>query len=116
MGKRVGKPYDPDIRFSDQGSRLYQTWRKVRGSSHCKEWEDFQTFYDWALESGYEVGDWLRLIDNTGGYTPDNCVWFTPSDGVHPPKDFADKWNKTVNRIRKHYGMPPLEGTNYNGL
>jgi hypothetical protein len=68
------------------------------------------------VQSGYNVGDWLRLIDGSLGYTPDNCVWHTPAGGARESKEWADAWNKSVNRIRKHYGMQPLEGTNYDDL
>jgi hypothetical protein len=48
-------------------------------------------------------------------YCPENVFWHTPglTEDVMPTPDWADEWNKTVNRIRKHYGMPPLEGTEY---
>ena len=116
MGKRVGKPYDPEIRLTEIGSRLYQTWRKVRRNPHCEEWNDFQTFYTWAIYDGYSLGDWLQLIDENAPYCPDNCVWFTPNRAATPTRSTMEweyEWNVAVNRIRKHYGMPPLEGTNY---
>ena len=30
-------------------------------------------------------------------------------DDPPPPASWAEEWNKTVNRIRKFYGMPPVE-------
>ena len=116
MGKRVGKPYDPDLRYSEEGARLYQAWRRVRSRPHCDEWEDFQTFYEWAVENGYEFGDWLQLVEGETEYAPDNCVWYTPQGGMRQSKHWMDKWNKSVNRIRKHYGMPALRGTSYDDL
>lgn len=116
MGKRVGKAYDPSIRLTECGSRLYNSWRKVRKHPHCDEWNDFQTFYTWAMQNGYALGTWLRLIDESKPYCPSNCEWHL--SGISYEKKSADcewiyDWNATVNRIRKHYGMPPLEGTEY---
>ena len=119
MGKRVGQAYDPEIRLSEIGSRLYQTWRKIRHNPHCEEWDNYQVFYEWALHEGYSLGDWLRLIDDAKPYGPDNCVWRATRLQAATPSDmlaWKEDWNIAVNRIRKHYGMPPLEGTNYDDL
>ena len=116
MGKHVGKAYDPALRESEAGSRLYNSWRKIRRHPHCDEWTDYQTFYEWALREGYKIGDWLVLLDPDKPYGPDNCKWHMAHYADPPPSDYTAwvyEWNVTVNRIRKHYGMPPLEGTNY---
>ena len=106
--------YDPALRKTEHGERLYTAWKSARKHPHCEEWEYFPAFYNWAMQSDYEVGWWLRRIDINKPYEPGNCVWY-PSGAnektVSP--EWIDNWNKTVNRIRKHYGMPPLEGTKY---
>jgi hypothetical protein len=106
--------YDPALRKTDHGSGLYTAWKRARKQPHCDEWDYFPTFYDWAMQNGYEVGAWLRRIDTNKPYEPENCIWYLSevSDRNIPP-EFADNWNKAVNRIRKHYGMPPLRGTKY---
>ena len=117
MGKYASIPYDPALRQTEHGSKLYQCWRKVRQNPHCDEWDYFPTFYKWAMQSGYQVGAWLQRIDPDKPYESSNCTWYTPvSNRNKIPNKWADGWNKTVNRIRKYYGMPPLEGTDYGDL
>lgn len=116
MGKHIGDPYDPAIRKTEHGSRLYQVWRKVRNSPHCEEWEYFPTFYEWATKD-YTLGAWLILLDPDKPYEPGNCIWHMPGcDDKNVPVSWPDEWNRAVNRVRKHYGMPPLEGTNYDDI
>jgi hypothetical protein len=53
----------------------------ARGIKVCKEWEDdFQVFYDWAMENGYQDNLTIERIDNDKGYSPDNCMWITQSE------------------------------------
>ncbi len=114
MGKQNGKPYDPALRKTEHGSNLYQTWMRVLRNPHCTEWGYFPTFYEWAMQNGYEAGAWLKREDDNEPFSPQNCYWYLPNVGTtHIPKESLDRWNKTVNRIRKYYGMPPLEGTEY---
>lgn len=113
MPKLYGEPYDPALRKTELGARLYQIWRRMRQHPHFEEWDYFPYFYEWSIQNGYAPGASLRLIDDSGIHAPDNCEWFI-SDRIDA--ECKDRWNKTVNRIRKHYGMPPLEGTSYDDL
>ena len=115
MSKRYGEPYDPALRKTEHGALLYQMWRRVIKSDHFEDWTYFPTFYEWAMQDGYVSGEWLRRYDKTKPFSPDNCYWYsTKKDYISP--EWRANWNKTVNRIRKHYGMPPLEGTTYGDL
>lgn len=49
-----------------------------RGIKICKEWtESFESFYNWALENGYEEGLSIDRINVNGNYEPNNCKWST---------------------------------------
>ena len=103
MPKRYGEPYDPALRKTEHGGKLYWFWKKVRLNTDSKEFESFGSFYEWAMDAGYESGDKFILIDKRKPYSPDNCDWELS------PGERLDSWNRTVNQIRKHYGMTPLE-------
>ena len=45
----------------------------------CDEWLDFTNFYRWAVANGYRRELQIDRIDNTRGYSPDNCRWVTRS-------------------------------------
>jgi hypothetical protein len=47
-----------------------------RGITVCEEWRsDFEAFYEWSVEQGYEMLSGLQLDrqDNERGYSPENC-------------------------------------------
>lgn len=49
-----------------------------RGITVCDEWqENFVTFFEWAIEAGWEEGLSLDRKKNNNGYSPKNCRFAT---------------------------------------
>lgn len=74
-------------------SKLYKVWINMksrcnnpntpnynsyggRGILICDEWmNDFNNFYNWSYENGYQEGLSIDRIDNDGNYESGNCRW-----------------------------------------
>lgn len=103
--------YDPALRRTESGKRLYYYWKQVRKKSYSPEWDSFPNFYEWAMANGFILNAKLLLIDATLPYSPDNCAWKTkevPEESISRKR--ADEWDAVVNRIREQMGLPPLKG------
>ena len=68
------------IRFRrrcDNVNDISYKWYGARGIDYFSEWDNYETFRDWALSNGYESGLSIERIDVNKGYYPDN-VTFIP--------------------------------------
>lgn len=105
--------YDKTLKETQEWKFLYNKWRWVLKQPHSEEFKKFPTFYDWSMAKGYMTGAKLERLDATKPFSPKNCLWVHPAIKQRPyteeDMEMISRWNKTVNRIRRHFGMPPLK-------
>lgn len=103
--------YDQAFLKTPEGKSIYSRWRNIR-NQRCKEWDDFHKFAEWALSNGFSKYLQLKRHDNREEYKPGNCYFYDADNEYVIGADDIKKWNKTVNVIRAHYGMGPVEVNN----
>lgn len=55
------------------------------------------------------IGDKLLRRDESKPYGPENCYWESPDQAEMSPLwkvDWCLRWTETVNRLRRHFGLP----------
>lgn len=65
-------------RCNDENKDNYKSYGG-RGIRICNEWLDFENFYSWAINNGYDDSLSIDRIDVNGNYQPTNCRWATKS-------------------------------------
>ena len=92
--------------------RLYHIWSKMRercnnpnhrfyhnyggrGVKICEDWNDYLSFKQWAINSGYQEGLTLERKNNDGNYCPENCRWATRKEQAN---------NRRSNHLLTLYG------------
>lgn len=102
--------YDPALRKTEAGARIYQIWKRIRTCPHDPAWDNFQVFYTWIMKEGYMLGSSIRRKDESLLYGPANAIVRRPASEECWELEWCKKWDKTVNKLRKHFGLPPLKG------
>lgn len=64
MKQRCTNPKTKDYRYYGE-----------RGIQVCDEWQNFESFYYWAIANGYKDGLTIERKDNDDNYEPSNCEW-----------------------------------------
>lgn len=111
--------YPEDIREHPSFNTLYGRWTVLVNQNIGAVFADFEKFFRWSINNGYEYGKKLVRIDPNGLYEPGNCEWVDISSEMKQgftktqQEEYITAWNKAVNKIRKHYGLEPLPGTEY---
>ena len=108
---------DMKTRCSNKKYFLYHRYGG-RGVNVCDEWlNDFNSFYEWAINNGHKKGLQIDRIDNDGNYHPDNCRFVTPQvnsqNRINTKLDARSvieiremlKTSKTINDISKIYNV-----------
>jgi hypothetical protein len=101
------------IKHGMSRTRIFNEWRSMkkrctnksrkdykhygdRGIKVCDEWfEDFMSFYNWAMANGYKDNLTLDRKNVNGNYEPDNCRWITNKE---------QQSNRRSNRILVYNG------------
>jgi hypothetical protein len=53
-----------------------------RGITVCQDWHDITTFFNWAIENGWQDKLEIDRIDNDGNYEPSNCRFVTHKENM----------------------------------
>lgn len=106
------RKYTDEMIGTPNGSSLYALWLSVKRRPHSRDFNTFDGFYNWALESGYFEGANLARYDTSDPFSPDNCTWRDPVPDRpiygDEAKAWIAKWNAMVNDLRKKFGLEPL--------
>lgn len=106
--------YDKDLKSTPEWNELYNKWKWMRGngSQYSEKFEQFVTFYNWSMANGYVSGARLKRLDDSRPYSPANCLWVHPVEDrayTEEQKAWIAKWNKTVNRLRRYFGIETFD-------
>lgn len=101
------------VRCYDKNAANYKFYG-ARGIIVCTEWKNnFQCFYDWAMQNGYENHLTIDRINHRGPYSPQNCRWVTIGENVRN-KVITQETRNNLSKARKAVCMRKKETSKYN--
>ena len=53
----------------------------------CEEWKHYEKFYHWCMNNGFDKNLELDRIDETKGYSPNNCQFITHAENTKKIKN-----------------------------
>jgi len=104
-----------------KGHSIYNLWKSIKGRirnpigknkcyknvTMCNEWwNDPVAFYNWAINNGYKKGLMMDRIDNSKGYSPDNCRFVSMHHQAHN-RHRTNQHNKSPSKyigVRNNHG------------
>lgn len=126
-----------NLPYDETHKKIYSHWKSMRrrcnsktfsrykdyggrGIKICKEWENFENFYKWAIKNGFDItkkqiNQSLDRINNNGNYEPNNCRWtnikiqnrnqrsnclITYNNQTHCVSEWAELYNINVKTLR----------------
>jgi hypothetical protein len=114
-------------RCNNKNSESYRFYGG-KGVKVCKDWDNVESFNDWAINNGYKDNLTIDRIDSSKDYEPNNCRWITQAENSRlanakitnkdklfhfkerikldlTQKEYAEKINvsiSTINRLEKY--------------
>lgn len=102
----INNPGDPRKK-----TRIYDTWnRHHRTEFWCEEWQDFDNFYEWSMNNGYEKGKKLHRYNTDIDFSPTNCHWGAKTDyKTKTKRKYYDVFGERLNitEMGGKYGILP---------
>lgn len=81
----------------------------ARGITVCDEWKDFNKFYEWCMENGWEIDLTLDRKDNDLHYEPNNCRFISLAEQQRNKRNnliiFFNGENKTITEWSRDLGV-----------
>lgn len=74
-----------------------------RGITICDEWlDDFNSFYEWSVQNGWEKGYSIERKNVDGNYCPENCCWIPLNkQAANKRNTFYVELNGEVKRLKE---------------
>ena len=112
---------DRATKHGKSDTRIYSIWKDMRkrcnnknatnysnyggrGIKVCTEWDNFEEFYNWSMDNGYNENLSIDRIDFNGDYEPNNCRWTT-----------SVRQNRNTRKNKPFVGVSP-DGTKHKGF